>query len=130
MTSVSAGAYSDMPLVLLHLIEYLDVDYEIDVAELNDRWGRTAAADEWSQLVIKETREDVELLTAAPATGVWRLDDDGHARFAGAGTTGTRSATRARRSTCRCSARASTATRARTWACSSPARGCRRTATS
>jgi biotin carboxylase len=84
MTSVSAGAYSDMPLVLLHLIEYLDVDYEIDVAEINDRWGRTAAADEWSQLVIKETRDDVELLTAAPATGVWRLDGDS-ARFAGAG---------------------------------------------
>ena len=84
MTSVSAGAYSDMPLVLLHLIEYLDVDYEIDVAELNDRWGRTAAADEWSQLVIKETREEVELLTAAPATGVWRLDG-GRATFAGSG---------------------------------------------
>ena len=84
MTSVSAGAYSDMPLVLLHLIEYLDVDYEIDVAELNDRWGRTAAADEWSQLVIKETRDEVELLTAAPATGVWRLDG-GQVTFAGSG---------------------------------------------
>ena len=84
MTSVSAGAYSDMPLVLLHLIEYLDVEYEIDVAELNDRWGRTAAADEWSQLVIKETRDEVELLTAAPATGVWRLDG-GQATFAGSG---------------------------------------------
>jgi biotin carboxylase len=85
MTSVSAGAYADMPLVLLHLAEYLDLDYEIDVAELNDRWARTGALDEWSQLVIKETREDVELLTAAPRTGVWRLDAAGGAVFAGSG---------------------------------------------
>ena len=47
-----------------------------------------------------------------------------------AATTGTASATRARRSTCRCSARASTATRAPISACWSRARGCRRTATS
>ena len=51
MTSVSAGAYADMPLVLLHLIEFLDVDYELDVAELNERWaphrapGRVEPAD-------------------------------------------------------------------------------------
>jgi biotin carboxylase len=79
MTSVSAGAYADMPLVLLHLAEYLDIDYELDAAELNERWARTAAADEWSQLIIKETRTDVELLTAAPQTGIWRLSQDGSA---------------------------------------------------
>ena len=86
---MSAGAYADMPLVLLHLIEYLDIDYELDVAEINDRWSRTAAVDEWSQLVIKETREDVELLTSAPQTGVWRLDSAGAPRSRGAATTGT-----------------------------------------
>ena len=85
MTSVSAGAYSDMPLVLLHLIEFLGVDYELDVAELNERWARTAHQDEWSQLIIKETREDVELLTAAPQTGIWRLNDDGTATYRGRG---------------------------------------------
>jgi biotin carboxylase len=85
MTSVSAGAYADMPLVLLHLAEYLDIDYELDVAELNERWARTAAADEWSQLIIKETRTDVELLTAAPQTGIWRLNADGSATYRGRG---------------------------------------------
>jgi biotin carboxylase len=85
MTSVSAGAYADMPLVLLHLAEYLDVEYELDVAELNERWARTGALDEWSQLVIKETRDDVELLTAAPATGVYKLDGYGHASFQAVG---------------------------------------------
>ena len=56
MTNVTAGAYSDMPLFLLHLIEYLDVDYEIDVAEHQRAAGRaTADEDVWSQLIIKET---------------------------------------------------------------------------
>ena len=43
MTNVTAGAYADMPLFLFHLLEYLDVDYEIDVAEINERWARRRA---------------------------------------------------------------------------------------
>jgi biotin carboxylase len=81
MTNVTAGAYADMPMVLFHLIEYLDVPYEVDVAEINRRWGKTESVDEWSQLVIKETREDVELLTGAPKTGIYALDENGQAAF-------------------------------------------------
>ena len=43
MTNVTAGAYADMPLFLFHLLEYLDVDYEIDVDEIN-RAGRRRRA--------------------------------------------------------------------------------------
>jgi biotin carboxylase len=85
MTNVTAGAYAEMPLFLLHLLEYLDVPYEIDVDEINARWGRSESVDEWSQLVIKETHPDVELLTAAPRTGIWSLGADGHATFGRAG---------------------------------------------
>jgi hypothetical protein len=81
MTHVAAGAYADLPLFLLHLLEYLDVDYELDVDEINERWGRTAAEDVWSQLIIKETGENLELLTAAPRTGVYKLDDEGRISF-------------------------------------------------
>jgi hypothetical protein len=35
--------------------------------------------------VIKETRDDVELLTAAPQTGIWRLNADGSATYRGRG---------------------------------------------
>ena len=70
MTNVTAGAYADMPLFLFHLLEYLDVDYEIDVDEINARWAKTAGEDVWSQLIIKETDPEVELLTAAPRTGI------------------------------------------------------------
>ena len=39
MTNVTAVAYGDMPLFLFHLLEFMDVDYEIDVDELNDALG-------------------------------------------------------------------------------------------
>ena len=74
MTNVSASAYADMPLFLFHLLEYMNVDYEIDVEEINRRWSAHDATDVWSQLVLKEPEDRVELLTATPTTGVWRLE--------------------------------------------------------
>ena len=74
MTNVSAGAYADMPLFLFHLLEYMDVDYEIDVEDVNRRWAGQQASDAWSQLVLKQPEDRVDLLTAAPKTGIWRLD--------------------------------------------------------
>jgi biotin carboxylase len=73
MTNVSAGAYADMPLFLFHLLEYMDVDYQIDVEDVNRRWALQEVTDIWSQLVLKQPQEDVELLTSAPKTGIWRL---------------------------------------------------------
>jgi len=82
MTHVTAGAYADLPLFLFNLLEYLDVDYELDVDEINERWARTAAEDVWSQLIIKETGEHLELLTGAPKTGVYKVDGEGRLSFA------------------------------------------------
>jgi hypothetical protein len=82
MTNVTAGAYADMPLFLFHLLEFLDVDYEIDVDDINRRWAQASNVDVWSQLVLKETSDDVELLTRAPRTGIWRLGDAHDISFA------------------------------------------------
>jgi biotin carboxylase len=81
LTNVTASAYGDLPLFLFHLLEYMDVDYELDVDELNARWARAESVDTWSQIVIKETDDVVELIQQAPRTGVWRLDDTGKAVF-------------------------------------------------
>jgi biotin carboxylase len=81
MTNVSAGAYADMPLFLFHLLEYMDIDYEIDVEDINRRWAQQQASDAWSQLVLKQSRDNVDLLTAAPKTGIWRLDEQQGLRF-------------------------------------------------
>jgi biotin carboxylase len=81
MTNVSASAYADMPLSLFHLLEYMDVDYELDVDDISRRWSTHDATDVWSQLVLKEPDDGVELLTGAPRTGVWRLRDGAGIRF-------------------------------------------------
>jgi hypothetical protein len=81
MTNVTAGAYADMPLFLFHLLEYLDLDYEVDIEEINERWSHEATVDVWSQLILKETADGVDLLTAAPRTGVYTIAPDGSADF-------------------------------------------------
>lgn len=85
MTNVTVAAYADMPLYAFHLLEHLGRDYEIDVEEINARWARFAADDVWSQVILKETAERVELFTATPRTGVWRLAEDGSVAYARTG---------------------------------------------
>ncbi|QUR67761.1 biotin carboxylase [Mycobacterium spongiae] len=83
MTNLTTEAYADIPLFLFHLLEYMDVDYELDIDEINARWERGYGEDEvWGQVVISETSPDLELFTETPRTGVWRLEDDGRVAFA------------------------------------------------
>ncbi len=77
MTNVTAGAYADVPLFLFHLLEFMDVDYSIDVDEINERWLQLAAVDVWAQLIMKEPVDSVERILAAPRTGTYMLDVDG-----------------------------------------------------
>ncbi len=77
MTNVTAGAYADVPLYLFHLLEYLDVDYFVDTAEINTRWGELAAIDVWSQLILKTSRSDIAMVTSAPRTGIYHISPDG-----------------------------------------------------
>jgi biotin carboxylase len=77
MTNVSAVAYGDMPLFLFHLLEFMDVDYEIDVEELNTRWSQPSSIDSWSQFVLKQTDDETGVITAAPRSGIWRLAASG-----------------------------------------------------
>ena len=79
---MTAVAYGDMPLFLFHLLEFMDVDYEIDVDELNERWAHPGNVDEWTQFILKQTDEAVELITEAPSSGIWRMRPDGAIGFA------------------------------------------------
>jgi biotin carboxylase len=83
MTNLTTEAYADMPLFLFHLLEYMDVEYELDIEDINARWERGYGEDEvWGQVIITETSPDLEIFTATPRTGVWRIDDDGRVSFA------------------------------------------------
>jgi hypothetical protein len=77
ITNVTAGAYADVPLFLFHLLEFMDVDFELDVDEVNDRWAELASSDLWSQMIIKEVSPSVELINAAPTTGQYAVDTSG-----------------------------------------------------
>ncbi|WP_240454115.1 biotin carboxylase [Halomonas sp. NO4] len=77
LTNVAAFAHSDIPLFLFHLLEFSDLDFDLDIDEINERWSHPDSVDSWSQLVIKHTEESVDLLTQAPRTGVWRMNEDG-----------------------------------------------------
>ena len=81
LTNVNAVAYGDMPLFLFHLLEFMDVDYEIDVDDLNVRWAKEQHVDTWSQFVLKDVDDATELITVAPTTGIWRMRRDGTIEF-------------------------------------------------
>ena len=81
ITNVTSVAYGDMPLFLFHLLEFMDVDYEIDVDELNERWAQVQNLDEWTQFILKQTEDATERITRAPASGIWKMPDAGPIRF-------------------------------------------------
>ncbi|MBZ0268466.1 biotin carboxylase [bacterium] len=81
MTNLASFAHADAPLFLFHLLEYADVPYDLDVERLNARWSESENVDSWSQLVVKHTGQDVELITGAPRSGVWELTADGTLEF-------------------------------------------------
>jgi hypothetical protein len=81
MTNHAAFAHADAPLFLFHLLEFSDVPFSLDVAELNDRWADPDMIDSWSQMVIKHTDDSVDILTDAPQTGIYKMSNDGRVSF-------------------------------------------------
>ncbi len=73
MTNLAAFAHADAPLVLFHLLEWMGVEYNLDVDSLNARWADPDNIDSWSQLVIKHTGSEVDRITQAPPSGLWEL---------------------------------------------------------
>ena len=81
MTNHAAFAHADAPLFLFHLLEFSGKDFELDVEELNARWADPDMIDSWSQMVIKHTEDTVDIITAAPPSGIYRMLDDGRVVF-------------------------------------------------
>ena len=81
LTTAAPGAYADLPLYALHVLEHLGIDLDLDVAELNRRAVDLAVLDAQSQLLIAETVADLELLVDAPASGRYVLDELGTAHL-------------------------------------------------
>jgi hypothetical protein len=82
ITNHAAFAHADAPLFLFHLLEFSGVPFELDVDALNARWSAAENIDGWSQVVIKHTKDTVDILSHAPQSGIWQLNDDGSVSFA------------------------------------------------
>jgi hypothetical protein len=81
MTNLAAFAHADAPLFLFHLLEYSGVPFDLDVEDINRRWADNDNIDDWSQLVIKHTGKEIELITSAPRSGVYQLEPNGSTTF-------------------------------------------------
>lgn len=62
------------------------MDYEIDVDEINERWADEDNVDVWRQAVIKQTEDEVGLITEAPHSGIWHIGPPGRLEFMHAAT--------------------------------------------
>jgi D-alanine-D-alanine ligase-like ATP-grasp enzyme len=81
MTNLASFAHADAPLFLFHLLEFSGVEFDLDVAALNERWSDADNIDNWSQLVIKHTDDTVQYVTEAPASGIWQMGTEGQVDF-------------------------------------------------
>lgn len=81
LTNHSKFAMQDVPMFLFHLLEWMDIPYEINVDELVNRWSAAENMDSWSQLVIKHTKKSLELATEVPESGIWEMKKNGNIQF-------------------------------------------------
>jgi hypothetical protein len=81
ITNHAVFALADVPLFIFHLLEWMDVEYELNVQALNKRWSRPENIDDWGQLVIKWTDDSVGMVNDAPRSGIWTMDEHGEISF-------------------------------------------------
>lgn len=81
ITNHAVFALADAPLFVFHILEWMDIEYDLDVEALNKRWANQDNIDGWSQLIVKHTEDTVEYVTEAPKSGIWKMFDTGHIQF-------------------------------------------------
>lgn len=81
ITNHALFALADAPLFIFHILEWMDQPYSLDVKEINKRWAKAENMDTWSQLIIKHTEDTVELVTDAPRSGIWKMEEDNEIIF-------------------------------------------------
>jgi hypothetical protein len=78
MTNLITSTYGGCPIFLFHMLEFMDIDWECDLDKVQERWSEF---DNWSQLILKYPRDEVSLITKAPASGIWQMDGSGEIKL-------------------------------------------------
>jgi hypothetical protein len=81
ITNHAVFALSDMPLILFHMLEWMKQPYKLDIKSINKRWLEPENIDDWGQMVIKHTKDTIEMVKDAPSSGIWKVDDAGKITF-------------------------------------------------
>jgi len=81
ITNHAVFALADAPLFMFHILEWMNIEYKLNVKALNKRWAKQENTDSWSQLIVKHTKDTVEFVTEAPRSGIWKMFDTGHIQF-------------------------------------------------
>jgi hypothetical protein len=81
ITNHAVFALADAPLFVFHILEWMNVEYKLDVDELNARWFKQENIDNWSQLIIKHTKDTIEYVSKAPKSGIWKIDANKQIHF-------------------------------------------------
>jgi glutathione synthase/RimK-type ligase-like ATP-grasp enzyme len=81
ITNHAVFALADAPLFVFHILEWMNVDYKLNVKQINARWAKQENIDGWSQLIIKHTEDTIEYITEAPRSGIWKMYDNGHIEY-------------------------------------------------
>ncbi len=74
MTNLITSTYGGCPVYMFHLLEFMGVDWDIDLKKIQERW---AEFDNWSQLILKYPVDRVEMITKAPSSGIYRMNANG-----------------------------------------------------
>src|SRR5262249_16347071 len=73
LANVAAVGRGDVPLFLFHLLEFLDVDYELDLDTLSTGRAETEA---WRVLTVRDSETAEGPMVSAPRSGVWCVDPE------------------------------------------------------
>lgn len=65
-------ANNRIPIFLFHLLEWMDIPFNIDIDELNNHWSTENLNESWSILSIKHIVDTCEKITEVCSTGVWK----------------------------------------------------------
>ncbi|CAL67134.1 biotin carboxylase [Christiangramia forsetii] len=81
ITNHAVFALADAPLFVFHILEWMNIEYELDIDAINKRWSNQENLDGWSQLIVKHTDDTIEYVTESPKSGIWRMYDTGHIQY-------------------------------------------------
>ncbi len=78
MTNLSPFCQKTIPLFLLHLMEYAEMPIPLSASEYNQLSLSKGAEGTSSQMILKYLEHDLNIITQAPVSGVYELNDSGH----------------------------------------------------